>query len=111
MVPRKTHLRNVEALLRDSPVGAMIGARQVGKTTLARQLVQQYRAPAHVFDLESSADLAQRQRMADDHHYRQADDLKRTVEIAEGIVHHCRLRGLAFRFKPVFSDSASHPVR
>ena len=70
MVPRKTHLRNVEALLRDSPVGAMIGARQVGKTTLARQLVQQYRAPANVFDLESSADLAQRQRIADDHHYR-----------------------------------------
>ena len=62
MVPRIAHLRNVEALLRDSPVVAMIGARQVGKTTLARQLVQQYRAPAHVFDLESSADLA---RLAD----------------------------------------------
>ena len=62
MVPRKAHLGNIEALLRDSPVVALIGARQVGKTALARQLVQQYGAPAHVFDLESSADLA---RLAD----------------------------------------------
>ena len=49
-------------MLRDSPVVTMIGARQVGKTTLARQLAQRYPAPASVFDLESSADLA---RLAD----------------------------------------------
>ncbi len=46
----------------DSPVVALIGARQVGKTTLARQLARVYPQPSHPFDLESSADLA---RLAD----------------------------------------------
>lgn len=40
----------VDALAR-SPVVAILGARQCGKTTLAREL-----APAHVFDLDRSAD-------------------------------------------------------
>lgn len=62
MIERKAHLRKVKTLLRDSPVVAMIGARQVGKTTLARELVRRQRSPAHVFDLESSTDLA---RLAD----------------------------------------------
>ncbi len=62
MIERKAHLLKVEELLRDSPVVAVIGARQVGKTTLSRQVVQRYGEPAHVFDLESSEDLA---RLAD----------------------------------------------
>jgi len=36
MISRDAHLKNISALLQDSPVAAMIGARQVGKTTLAR---------------------------------------------------------------------------
>ena len=59
MIPRDVHLGNLKTLLRDSPVVAMIGARQVGKTTLAQQLVRGYDAPATDFDLESSEDLAQ----------------------------------------------------
>ena len=51
-------------------------------------------------------DLALRQWIADVHHYRQADYLGRTVEITKGIVHHRRLRELAFLLKPVFSDNA-----
>ena len=51
-------------------------------------------------------DLAQRQRIADDHHHREADDLGRAVEITNGIVHHRRQRALPFRLKPVFSDNA-----
>jgi len=62
MLEREAHLRRVAELLEDSPVVAMIGARQVGKTTLARELVEQYGQAAHVFDLESSEDLA---RLAD----------------------------------------------
>lgn len=40
----------------------LLGARQVGKTTLARELAKRRRGPTHFFDLESSADLA---RLAD----------------------------------------------
>lgn len=58
MLPRAGHLRNVEELLGDSPVVALIGARQVGKTTLAGEIGKCHRGPTHRFDLESSADLA-----------------------------------------------------
>ena len=53
-------------------------------------------------------DLAQRQRIADDHHHRETDDLGGAVEVSKGIVHHRRLRELVSRFKPepVYSDSA-----
>jgi len=62
MLGREAHLRRIVELLEDSAVVAVIGARQVGKTTLARELVEQYGQAAHVFDLESSEDLA---RLAD----------------------------------------------
>ena len=62
MVPRDAHLGAVDRLLRDNPVVALLGARQVGKTTLARQLAQRRRGPTHFFDLESTADVA---RLAD----------------------------------------------
>lgn len=57
MIPRSEHLKAVQRLLRDNPVVALIGARQVGKTTLARQVAQR-RSRTHFFDLESSADRA-----------------------------------------------------
>ena len=58
MLPRNAHRERISALLDDSPVVALIGARQVGKTTLARELARQYPTRTHLFDLESSADLA-----------------------------------------------------
>ena len=58
MLPRTAHLCSIQALLDDSPVVALVGARQVGKTTLARELIRQHPAPTHLFDLESSTDLA-----------------------------------------------------
>ena len=61
VIPRREHLNTVLRLLRTNPVVAIIGARQVGKTTLARQIVQR-RSRSHFFDLESSADQA---RLAD----------------------------------------------
>ena len=51
-------------------------------------------------------DLSQRQRKADIHHHHEADHLGRAVEIAEGIAHRRRLRILARRLKPIYSDNA-----
>ena len=58
-VPRKTHLRKLARLLRENPVVALLGARQVGKTTLARELMRQRRGPVTWFDLEHPRDLRQ----------------------------------------------------
>lgn len=57
MVQRRGHLGALTRLLATHPVVAVLGARQVGKTTLARALLRQRREPAAVFDLEDPADL------------------------------------------------------
>ena len=56
-VARKAALQRLRLLLREFPVVALLGARQVGKTTLARQLAAT-RARTTWFDLENPADLA-----------------------------------------------------
>ena len=61
-IPRRRHLRRLTLLLREFPVVALLGARQVGKSTLARQLVAARRGPTTWFDLENPEDLA---RLAD----------------------------------------------
>ena len=61
-VAREHHLRRVRLLLREFPVVAILGARQVGKSTLAKQLAAARRGPTHWFDLENPVDLA---RLAD----------------------------------------------
>lgn len=61
-IARQHHLRRVNLLLREFPVVALLGARQVGKSTLARQLVASRRGATTWFDLENPADLA---RLAD----------------------------------------------
>lgn len=48
----------VRRLLRDAPVVAVLGARQVGKTTLARYIGATWRGPVAHFDLEDPRDLA-----------------------------------------------------
>lgn len=55
---REHDLRRVRLLLGESPVVALLGARQVGKTTLARQLAAAHSEPVAWFDLEDPADLA-----------------------------------------------------
>ena len=57
-IPRKHHLRRVRLLLNEFPVVALLGARQVGKSTLARQLTASHRGRTTWFDLENPADLA-----------------------------------------------------
>lgn len=61
-IPRQHHLRRVTLLLKEFPVVALLGARQVGKSTLARQLARARRGPTTWFDLENPVDLA---RLAD----------------------------------------------
>ena len=61
-VSRSRHLRRLTLLLREFPVVALLGARQVGKSTLARQLVAARRGSTTWFDLENPEDLA---RLAD----------------------------------------------
>jgi predicted AAA+ superfamily ATPase len=57
MIGRPGHLRSVRRLLRSFPAVALLGARQVGKTTLARELAQKLGSRARIFDLESDRDL------------------------------------------------------
>lgn len=59
MVRRKAFLRAVEAGLKASPVTALLGPRQCGKTTLAREIARKHRAV--YFDLERMADAARLQ--------------------------------------------------
>lgn len=59
MFPRHRHLTTLTELLRSYPVVAILGARQIGKTTLAHQLIDQYPGATTLFDLEDPVDLAQ----------------------------------------------------
>ena len=59
---RTAHLDHLRRLLRLNPVVAILGARQVGKTTLARRLADASTMPTSWFDLESPVDRA---RLAD----------------------------------------------
>jgi hypothetical protein len=58
MIPRQRHLTALRRLLRQFPIVAILGARQVGKTTLALEILKQTKPPGERFDLEDPADLA-----------------------------------------------------
>ncbi len=57
MISRTKELSLLGQLLRRYPVVAIVGARQVGKTTLARQLAANHRGPVELFDLENPEDV------------------------------------------------------
>lgn len=58
MIERPRPLQAVQELLSWNPVVAILGARQIGKTTLAREIVARRTGPYTVFDLENPDDLA-----------------------------------------------------
>lgn len=60
-ITRSAHLSRVSGLLQRSPVVGILGARQVGKTTLARQLVAERGESVAFLDLENPVDLARLQ--------------------------------------------------
>jgi predicted AAA+ superfamily ATPase len=55
MIPRPRYLKKLNTAIQRSPVTALLGPRQCGKTTLARALGQN--CPATYFDLESQPDV------------------------------------------------------
>src|SRR5438046_1303807 len=58
MIPRFQEEQAVARLLRQYPVVAILGARQVGKTTLAHEVARRAARPVTFFDLENPDDLA-----------------------------------------------------
>ncbi|HEY3654566.1 MAG TPA: ATP-binding protein [Steroidobacteraceae bacterium] len=62
MIDRELHARQITGLLKRFPVVAILGARQVGKTTLAASIAPTLSARISRFDLENPSDLA---RLAD----------------------------------------------
>ena len=56
MIPRNEEIAQLRGLLRRHRVVGIIGARQVGKTTLAREFASEWRARSSFFDLESIED-------------------------------------------------------
>ena len=50
---RSQAMRSIEIALAENPVCALMGPRQCGKTTLARELASKEKA--HYFDLESAS--------------------------------------------------------
>lgn len=62
MIKRDKELETISKLLQRHPVVGIVGARQVGKTTLARMVIARKKGPYAYFDLENPEDLA---RLAD----------------------------------------------
>ena len=58
MIDRPRQLARLKSLLKSNPVVAILGARQAGKTTLAKELQRQWKQPCRSFDLEDQRDLA-----------------------------------------------------
>jgi uncharacterized protein len=52
MLPRSQFMKAVRTVLANNPVCALLGPRQCGKTTLARQVARPRRS--HYFDLETA---------------------------------------------------------
>lgn len=58
MLLRTRYLELIKLQLSVHPICAILGPRQVGKTTLARQFAQQYNEQVDIFDLENPTHLA-----------------------------------------------------
>jgi predicted AAA+ superfamily ATPase len=61
MILRKHEIKTLTGLIERHPVVGIIGARQVGKTSLAREIIQRIGKPILYFDLENPEDLARLQ--------------------------------------------------
>src|SRR4030067_2521151 len=58
MINRTGETDALRGLLRRHPVVGIVGARQVGKTALARNIAESSRPPAIFYDLENTEDMA-----------------------------------------------------
>jgi predicted AAA+ superfamily ATPase len=57
VVGRSSEVRDILHLIATNPVVAILGPRQVGKTTLARAIAHRWKGPTTTFDLEDPRDL------------------------------------------------------
>src|SRR6266446_5618711 len=57
MIPRTLFTKAVKFALANNPVCVLLGPRQCGKTTLARQLVKRQRSEEHTSELQSPCNL------------------------------------------------------
>ncbi len=55
---RPYYINKIASLSKQFPAVCLLGARQVGKTTLAKQFAEMKGEPVHIFDLEKDQDLA-----------------------------------------------------
>lgn len=101
MFLRTRHLDQLKQQLANFPVVAILGARQVGKTTLARQLKADWDGPTRHFDLEDPDDQA---RLADPAFVLR--ELKGLVVLDE-----IQLRPDIFPLLRVLADRADAPAR
>ncbi len=101
MLIRERHLERLPGLLRRHPVVTILGARQIGKTTLARQLLERVEGPATVFDLEDPLDLAR------------LDEPQLALRDLEGLVviDEVQLRPDLFPILRVLVDRPDNPTR
>jgi hypothetical protein len=58
MQKRDLAIQTIQGLLQRHPVVGLLGARQVGKSTLAHLLIERWDGPTAFFDLEDASDLA-----------------------------------------------------
>lgn len=101
MVPRTGHETTLRQLLDEFPVVAIVGARQVGKTTLAHRLIENTKGPVTFFDLEDPTDE------------RRLADPKLALEALRGLIvidEVQRLEGL-FPLLRVLVDRPGDPAR
>ena len=58
VIKREKELQTIQELLRKYPIVGIVGARQVGKTTLARMIIDKKRGSYSYFDLENPEDFS-----------------------------------------------------
>ena len=100
-ISRAAHLTEISRRFESSPVVALLGARQVGKSTLARRFAEDFDGPVHYFDLERREDL------------RRLDEEWLAVERLEGLVvlDEIHRRPDLFPMLRVLADRPGSPAR
>ena len=58
MLQRRQEVDTIKSLLSRCPIVGIVGARQVGKTTLARAIAEEFPEPVAYYDLENPEDLS-----------------------------------------------------
>lgn len=101
MIVRTREISTLTGLLKRNPVVGIVGARQVGKTTLARALAARTRGPSTFFDLE------------DPSHEARLEDPMLALKGLKGLVILDEIQRMPklFPVLRVLADRARHPAR